>query len=149
MRGYLAVGDTLNSNPILPVVFWSPCCCAWITAIKYLSWVCDTILHIQFICLKGRDNWNVKHTLSQGTQWGIISCVFVYSVYFLSLAPALAAAQDSACEVYRLNTWPCGKRCKGEGMAAAFQLQYGYDLHCNAPCCSGSDLPPMLLPGKI
>lgn len=35
----------------------------------------------------------------------------------------------------------------GEGRAAAFQLQYGYDPRCNVHCCSVPYLPHM--PSKI
>lgn len=93
-----AVRDTVNRNPILSVniLTWkSLCYCAWITVIKCFSWVCGTIFHTQFICLKGTDNWNVKHTLLKRTQY------ILYILY--------------QCV---MNVFPdTGLRCKGEWKA--------------------------------
>lgn len=102
---YLAVGDVLNSNPILPahILTWkSPCHCAWITVIKRFSRVCGTILRAQFICLRGTDNWNVKHTLfTENTAWDYFLCLRMMNVFPLAgrSAGCCIYAQDSACEV--------------------------------------------------
>lgn len=127
--GSVSVLKPQNHNPALPGSVRTPNLPRYCGESQSLNASVECAAH--FICLKGTDNWNVKHILLQRTRSGIISCVFVWWMFF----SCCSSAQDSACEVQRLNMWPCWRSRKGEregrrgrggeGRAAAFQLQHG------------------------